>query len=121
MPLQKFNQSAMSATRRRSRNPNQEPAVFCSSRNDESQYHINRRENTMRKLIIISTLAVASILTAAQAALAADHDITFEACSPLNATNSYTWVDGRGTRHTLNYACRADTHNRQTWAVTSRS
>ena len=76
--------------------------------------------NTMRKLII-STLAVASILTAAQAALAADHDITFEACSPLNATDFYTWVDGRGTRHTLTYTCRADTHNRQTWAVTSRS
>ena len=75
----------------------------------------------MRKLIIISTLAVASILTAAQAALAADHDIAFEACAPLNATDSYTWVDGRGTRHTLTYACRADTHNRRTWAVTSRS
>jgi hypothetical protein len=89
--------------------------------NGESQYHTNRRDNTMPKFIIVSTLAVASVLTAAQAALAADHDIAFEACSPLNATDSYSWVDARGTRHTLAYACRPDTRNRQTWAVTSRN
>ena len=75
----------------------------------------------MRKLIIISTLAVASILTAEQEVLAADHDIAGQACSPLGATDSYTWVDGRGTSHTLTYLCEKAAHDTQTWAVTSRN